>query len=53
MDSRSPTSSATAPDDLTRLLAGLSEAERLARFHHQYWVADACAEARQILTDRR
>lgn len=35
--------------DVQRVLAGLLEAERLARFYHQYWVSDACSEAYQFI----
>ena len=41
----------STPDELARIRAGLAEATRLALLHHQYWVADACDLARQILTE--
>lgn len=38
---------------LSEVLAGLQQAEHLARLHHQHWAADACAQARARLDPPR
>lgn len=39
------------PDPLGEVLAGLAQAEHLARLHHQHWAADACADAVRIISN--